>query len=90
MGDAAHPMYPRGSNGSAQALIDGRTLAELGKTQRCAAVTGKVRHQHALSLEAVTEDRVRLRGGAKHRPAEAAGYAMFPAVLAPGCDPIGG
>jgi 5-methylphenazine-1-carboxylate 1-monooxygenase len=27
MGDAAHPMYPRGSNGSAQALIDGRTLA---------------------------------------------------------------
>lgn len=29
MGDAAHPMYPRGSNGSAQAIIDGRTLAEL-------------------------------------------------------------
>ena len=28
MGDAAHPMYPRGSNGSAQALIDGRTLVE--------------------------------------------------------------
>ena len=27
-GDAAHPMYPRGSNGSAQALIDARTLAE--------------------------------------------------------------
>ena len=27
MGDAAHPMVPRGSNGSAQALIDGRTLA---------------------------------------------------------------
>ncbi len=29
MGDAAHPMYPRGSNGAAQAIIDGRTLAEL-------------------------------------------------------------
>lgn len=29
MGDAAHPMYPRGSNGSAQSLIDARTLAEL-------------------------------------------------------------
>ena len=29
MGDAAHPMYPRGSNGSAQALIDARTLADL-------------------------------------------------------------
>lgn len=28
-GDAAHPMYPRGSNGSAQALIDARTLADL-------------------------------------------------------------
>lgn len=27
-GDAAHPMYPRGSNGSAQALIDVRILAE--------------------------------------------------------------
>lgn len=29
LGDAAHPMYPRGSNGSAQALIDARTLAQL-------------------------------------------------------------
>ncbi len=28
-GDAAHPMYPRGSNGAAQALIDVRVLAEL-------------------------------------------------------------
>jgi 2-polyprenyl-6-methoxyphenol hydroxylase-like FAD-dependent oxidoreductase len=28
MGDAAHPMYPRGSNGAAQAIIDGRTLAD--------------------------------------------------------------
>ena len=28
MGDAAHPMYPRGSNGAAQAIIDARTLAE--------------------------------------------------------------
>ena len=28
MGDAAHPMYPRGSNGAAQAAIDARTLAE--------------------------------------------------------------
>jgi len=28
-GDAAHPMYPRGSNGSAQALIDVRTVADL-------------------------------------------------------------
>lgn len=32
-GDAAHPMYPRGSNGSAQGLIDARTLADLLTTQ---------------------------------------------------------
>lgn len=32
-GDAAHPMYPRGSNGAAQAVIDARTLAdELAKS----------------------------------------------------------
>jgi 5-methylphenazine-1-carboxylate 1-monooxygenase len=33
-GDAAHPMYPRGSNGAAQSLIDARTLADalLGHT----------------------------------------------------------
>ena len=28
IGDAAHPMYPRGSNGAAQAAIDARTLAD--------------------------------------------------------------
>jgi len=27
MGDAAHPMYPRGSNGAGQAIIDGAALA---------------------------------------------------------------
>src|SRR5579862_4401520 len=32
-GDAAHPMYPRGSNGAAQALIDARTLADLMRQQ---------------------------------------------------------
>ena len=31
-GDAAHPMYPRGSNGAAQAAIDARALADLLKT----------------------------------------------------------
>jgi 2-polyprenyl-6-methoxyphenol hydroxylase-like FAD-dependent oxidoreductase len=29
LGDAAHPMMPRGSNGAAQAIIDGETLAEM-------------------------------------------------------------
>ena len=28
-GDAAHPMYPRGSNGAARAAVDARTLADL-------------------------------------------------------------
>jgi 2-polyprenyl-6-methoxyphenol hydroxylase-like FAD-dependent oxidoreductase len=27
LGDAAHPMYPRGSNGAGQAVLDGRALA---------------------------------------------------------------
>lgn len=31
-GDAAHPMYPRGSNGAAQAAIDARTLGDCLKT----------------------------------------------------------
>lgn len=29
MGDAAHPMYPTGSNGASQAIIDARTLGRL-------------------------------------------------------------
>ena len=28
LGDAAHPMYPRGSNGAGQAILDARTLAD--------------------------------------------------------------
>jgi 5-methylphenazine-1-carboxylate 1-monooxygenase len=28
LGDAAHPMYPMGSNGATQAIIDGRSVAE--------------------------------------------------------------
>lgn len=41
MGDAAHPMYPRGSNGSAQAIIDARTLAD--QLAACAAAGGDPR-----------------------------------------------
>lgn len=29
IGDAAHPMYPTGSNGASQAIIDGRTLGRI-------------------------------------------------------------
>lgn len=36
LGDAAHPMYPVGSNGASQAILDARTLA------RCLAVEGSV------------------------------------------------
>jgi 2-polyprenyl-6-methoxyphenol hydroxylase-like FAD-dependent oxidoreductase len=41
VGDAAHAMYPRGSNGSAQALIDARVLADLlaGSNDKVAALT---------------------------------------------------
>ena len=28
LGDAAHPMVPRGSNGAGQAILDARALAE--------------------------------------------------------------
>ncbi len=55
-GDAAHPMYPRGSNGAAQAAIDARTLADLLRAEndpraalkayeaaRCAATANVVR-----------------------------------------------
>lgn len=29
LGDAAHPMYPRGSNGSAQAILDAKCMADI-------------------------------------------------------------
>ncbi len=34
LGDAAHPMYPRGSNGAGQAILDARTLAGCMKRER--------------------------------------------------------
>jgi 2-polyprenyl-6-methoxyphenol hydroxylase-like FAD-dependent oxidoreductase len=36
LGDAAHPMYPRGSNGAAQAVLDARALAD------CLAAQGEL------------------------------------------------
>jgi 2-polyprenyl-6-methoxyphenol hydroxylase-like FAD-dependent oxidoreductase len=48
-GDAAHPMYPRGSNGSAQAVIDARTLAD------CLAASGDPRDALA-AYEAARRD----------------------------------
>ncbi|HZM34058.1 MAG TPA: flavin-dependent oxidoreductase [Burkholderiales bacterium] len=34
LGDAAHPMYPRGANGAAQAILDCRALTEALKAER--------------------------------------------------------
>lgn len=34
LGDAAHPMYPRGSNGAGQAILDARALADALATHR--------------------------------------------------------
>jgi 2-polyprenyl-6-methoxyphenol hydroxylase-like FAD-dependent oxidoreductase len=53
LGDAAHPMYPRGSNGAGQAILDARYLAA-----QLAA--------HGLTPQALTEyDRVRNAATAK-------------------------
>ena len=47
-GDAAHPMYPRGSNGAAQALIDARTLADLlGGAERSARTRSRPTRRRA-------------------------------------------
>ena len=35
LGDAAHPMYPRGSNGAVQAILDARCLAECLHAHGC-------------------------------------------------------
>lgn len=51
LGDAAHPMYPRGSNGSAQALIDGRVLAEQLAARRAAGASDLRPALHAYEAE---------------------------------------
>jgi 2-polyprenyl-6-methoxyphenol hydroxylase-like FAD-dependent oxidoreductase len=66
-GDAAHPMYPRGSTGSAQALIDCRTLAdalEKYETERSGPTAQVVRTNRAnppdvinIRVEELTGDR---------------------------------
>jgi 2-polyprenyl-6-methoxyphenol hydroxylase-like FAD-dependent oxidoreductase len=47
-GDAAHPMYPRGSNGAAQAAIDARVLADL--LARSGEVTAALKAYEAARL----------------------------------------
>ena len=52
MGDAAHPMYPRGSNGAAQALIDARALPTSWRRRRSLAALAAY---EAVRLEATAK-----------------------------------
>ena len=58
-GDAAHPMYPRGSNGAAQAAIDARTLADAlrGHTDPRAALTAYETARAATAAKVVQTNR---------------------------------
>jgi 2-polyprenyl-6-methoxyphenol hydroxylase-like FAD-dependent oxidoreductase len=49
LGDAAHPMYPRGSNGGGQAILDARTLAHCLTQERDPLVA--LQRYEALRLE---------------------------------------
>jgi 2-polyprenyl-6-methoxyphenol hydroxylase-like FAD-dependent oxidoreductase len=48
LGDAAHPMYPRGSNGAGQAILDARTLAGCLKREPDVMVALKLYEQARL------------------------------------------
>jgi 2-polyprenyl-6-methoxyphenol hydroxylase-like FAD-dependent oxidoreductase len=50
LGDAAHPMVPRGSNGAGQAILDARALADC--LARCADPVEALRQYEAERLEA--------------------------------------
>ena len=58
-GDAAHPMYPRGSNGAAQAAIDARTLADLlaGESDPRAALKAYENARAAVTAQVVRTNR---------------------------------
>ena len=53
LGDAAHPMYPRGSNGAGQAILDARTLA--GCLKREGELPAALAAYEALRLEPAYE-----------------------------------
>jgi 2-polyprenyl-6-methoxyphenol hydroxylase-like FAD-dependent oxidoreductase len=46
LGDAAHPMYPRGSNGAGQAILDARFLT--GQIRKLAATPEALQHYEAV------------------------------------------
>jgi 2-polyprenyl-6-methoxyphenol hydroxylase-like FAD-dependent oxidoreductase len=53
LGDAAHPMLPRGSNGAAQAIIDAQCLADL--LSRGGDLAGALKEYEAKRLPATSE-----------------------------------
>ncbi len=53
LGDAAHPMYPRGSNGAGQAILDARALVGCLKRER--NVSDGLKAYEAVRLKAVNE-----------------------------------
>ncbi len=53
LGDAAHPMYPRGSNGAGQAIVDARLLA--GQIKRQGATVEALQHYEALRRPATSK-----------------------------------
>jgi 2-polyprenyl-6-methoxyphenol hydroxylase-like FAD-dependent oxidoreductase len=62
LGDAAHPMYPVGSNGASQAILDARCLARLLRAERSveAALSAYDRERRPATSEIVLSNR---RGG---------------------------
>ena len=62
LGDAAHPMYPVGSNGASQAILDARALADALKRSEhpCAALVAYEAQRLPITAEIVRANR---RGG---------------------------
>ncbi|HET7715025.1 MAG TPA: flavin-dependent oxidoreductase [Bauldia sp.] len=52
LGDAAHPMYPRGSNGAGQAILDARALADSLAADRDVAAAFKAYEDRRLAATA--------------------------------------
>jgi 2-polyprenyl-6-methoxyphenol hydroxylase-like FAD-dependent oxidoreductase len=53
LGDAAHPMYPRGSNGAGQAILDARALT--GCLRRNADVEAALKEYEGMRLKAAND-----------------------------------
>ena len=71
IGDAAHPMYPVGSNGAAQAIIDGKRLGHFLETHE----PNEAIRQYEMERIPVTSALVRCQSS--WRPAISKGYAKM-------------